>query len=213
MYIKETFIKDIEELLPQNFTSLHDFGYTGFINETGNCTQTISFGYTEYFPHTAEFVGISAHVDFKDYEAILENAQKELNIPITKRNTIRMSIAHCTIDAHKSVIKKVSSSKDFDSIKADFNKIVLGPTREFFNENSTIDKISKKLEPLQPKDVVQFIQGAPLFSRTILILKLGKSPLYEEKCKEYRDVLLNQVDKTKKESYRNELKLFNYLFA
>jgi hypothetical protein len=210
VYNKESFNKHINAIIPDRFNRVET--YCMFQKEIHNHMEIIYYSHRDYFPHGVYIEGASAEIVFPEVESILNSLLDKYNI--------QQRYGNCTIHAALHNIEGIDYSKfnieihddeSFQIVAAEIKKIVKYGAMPFFEKYDTLEKVADLLADKTPEEIVPYIQGAILFPKTILILKIAKHKRFEEKLIEFREVLKQYTEE--KEIYKQMLMLYDNLFA
>lgn len=211
MYTKDHLIKDMEQLIPKGFTVKHFFGSIQFERIEKDRQLAISIGYNQY-PGSFYPKGMGASIKFHDVEDILN--------PILEKNQIQRNIENRTIHLNLKNIKEVNYSRfeteihdeeSFQVVAVEIKKIITKGAMPFFEKYNTLSTVADLLANKEPQEAVPYIQGAILFPKTILILKLANHPSFQTQMYLYYEALKQYAEK--KEVYKQMLLVFENLFS
>ena len=212
VYLKEHFCKDIELLKPEGYNVKYSFGSVRFEKKEKDRLLRIGIGYNEYFPHSAIIKGVSAYIYIEGVEDVFSCFLDKYKIPKSYGDsTIRQSLMVVDEVNYSVFDSEIHDEKSFQIIAKELTKIIDYGALPFFEKHDTLEKVADLLSQKKPEEVVPYIQGAILFPKTILILRLARHPQFKEKLLEYRRVL--ELQAKKNEVYKNMLLVYDDLFS
>ena len=208
-------IKDLELALKS--ISLDGFKFKkvigGFqwIQKLPNRTNIIGVGHSGY-PDLYRTSRPSLRVSYDEVEDILDRVYKETEIKknFEDRSTIKGDTRNIVDVNYKVFDIHIKDKLNYPQVLMELKKIIQQSALPFFQECNSLEKIAELLADKTPQEVVPYIQGAILFPKTILILKLSNHPSFNTKLLEYYGVLKKQAEK--KDTYKDVLTVFLELF-
>lgn len=209
-YKKENFNKHINTIIPNGFNKVG--AYCMFQKEMNNRIEIIYYSHRDYFPHRVYIEGVSAEIVFPKVENVLYPLLDKYNIQ-QRYGKYTMHTALHDIDCidYSKLNIGIHNDESFQVVAKEVKKIVKYGAIPFFEEYDTLEKVADLLSDKTPEKIVPYMQGAILFPKTILILKIAKHTKFEEKLVEFREVLKQYAEK--KEIYKQMLILYDNLFA
>jgi hypothetical protein len=152
-----------------------------------------------------------ASIRFHKIEDKIIDSSKELGIVINETGYTIKNKSLENNDFNYSIFEsRIDNKQIFDEVIKSEKHYIQKSILPFFEKYQDLNNVAELLSRLKPQEVVSYIQGAMLFSKTILILKETNHPSYKKKRDEYYEVLKKQ--ETKKDVYKQQLQLFESLF-
>jgi len=172
-------------------------------------TSRISITFNECFPHSVIFNSVSPSLFFEEIEQVLMLKNQALGIDYNSIDTLRLGSKGSNKD-YSIMDAEIENESQFLSIKQNIEHIIKIDCLPFFEKYKDLASVADLLSEFKPQEVVPYIQGAKLFSKTILILRETEHPRYEERRDEFYELLKELA--TRKEVYKQQLNLFELLF-
>ncbi len=208
---KEEFKINISKLLLDNsFMIQGDSQTIIFKQDKGISKREIVFGYMDFSPSGFRFRYPFIKVLFRNVEDILKSVYTRLNKNYIESGTIHKVLNKLEGVDYSVLEMTIDSNETFQKVEVEIQKIIQDGAIPFFEQYDTLEKVADLLADKTPYEVVPYIQGAILFPKTILILKLTNHPNFNEKLIEFYEVLKEQAEK--KDTYKDILAVFMELF-
>ena len=152
-----------------------------------------------------------ASIRFSKIEKKINSKLKELKFDIKENDYTIKNKSIEDSDFDYSIFEtRIDNKECFDKVFKYEIEYINKSVLPFFEKYQDLNNVAELLSKLKPQEVVPYIQGPKLFSKTILILKETNHPKYEPKRDEFYEVLKKQA--LKKEVYKQQLQLFESLF-
>jgi hypothetical protein len=209
-------IKELEKLVKPTISGfqykkeIKGFSWTKKLHDR---QEVIDIGYRTYYPNMFQLYTPFLYIYFNEVETILGEYLKEYDIKniwgISR--TIQRSLRDIEGIDYSKFETKIHDEESFQIVAEEIKKIIEYGAMPFFEKYSTLESVANLLSDKKPEEIVPYIQGAILFPKTILILKLAKHTTYEEKLIEFREALA--IYAKKKEIYKQILMIYDDLFS
>lgn len=208
VYLKNVFESQIQSLCPEGFEKDKNLSLFKRVEKTN--IKRIHISVNEYFPHSAQVVGVSVDIKFDATENILNPLLLKYNL--TEGISTIGKVMNDVKDVNYSVLDtEIYNDVTFNIVAVEIKKILDIGVLPFFEKYNSLYNVASLLSDKKPEEIVPYIQGAILLPKTVLILKQVNHPNYKNKLVEFYQVLLQYAEK--KESYRVFFKIFNELFG
>ncbi len=207
--LKNDLVEIMQSLKPTGFEIEYYKGSIYLVEDESSIRKIIIITFLENFPHSITFTGVHFSITYNIVEDILMRQSVLLGLEYSPSSSFVYSDFNLSCE-HTLIDKIIETQKDLLTMKPLFKDIITNTARPFFEEYQDLNQVAEFFSRLTPQEVVPYIRRAKLFCKTILILRETKHTSFEEKRNEFYRVLQKQA--SKKEVYRQQLKLFESLF-
>jgi hypothetical protein len=172
--------------------------------------ESINLSHSDYFPHSVLIQGVIVNICFPELIKLFEEVESKFTIDTFPNEIFRKSLVEIEGVNYKIFELEIKDDETFSVVSSEIVKVIEKGAFPFFEEFSTLEKIADFIAVKKPQDIVPFIQGAKLFVKAIMILKVANHPDYLKKRDEYYEVLKSQA--LKNPNYIPYQKAFEELF-
>jgi hypothetical protein len=211
IYTRKDFQKHIERIQIADFKLKPAVQAFLFIREFKSKQETIIISYRDYAPHGFCIDGISVNISFRKVESVIFPLYNRHNINEISDGTLSNVFQNLENVDYNLLESEVKDDDSFGIVKYEIEKIINNGVFPFFEKCNSLSDISDFLAFKSAEEISHYIQGAKLFPKTILILKLSNHPHFETKLLEFYEILKRYSQK--KFIYLSYLNLFVDLFS
>jgi hypothetical protein len=205
---KDDLVNSFKQIIPKNFKLSYHPGVLFLENKSEKRLQRISFGFTNFFPEFIYFNGITCQIIFYEIEKILIEESQKIGVKYSAASTFNY-FPQANSDLNIKDLE-ITSIEDFSINKTKISKLISETCLPALDKYSDIETVANLLSPLSNEEIVPYIQGPILFSKTILILKETNHPNFKIKRDEFYSIL--KTYENNHVAYKEQLKLFEHLF-
>ena len=210
VYLKEHFERQIESLCPQGFEKEKNLSIFKRIESTH--TKRIHISANEYFPHSAQVVGVSIDVTFAEIETILNPLLDKYNIAQRYGNTtIGRSLQNVEGVNYEVLRSEITDEQTFNKVANELANVIFKGALPFFEEFNEIKKVSERLSLMSEEEISNFISGI-VGIKVPLIKKLAHAPDFQIELENRNRFYSSEVFKYPK-YFKDHEKVFNEIFA
>lgn len=179
-------------------------GYS-WTKEYPNRTERIVIGYRGY-PDSYVIYTPSVDIYFPEVENIL----KEHDLGGELKSTFGKSFHDLQGVDYDKLTTEINSDESFSVVKNVIENILENGVKPFLYQFTSLEEIANFLANMKPVEIVPYIQGSILYPKTVLIMKLANHADFNKRLIDFRNILLDNIDKNKR--YPILLERYNKIF-
>lgn len=177
-----------------------------FFKNDGDAKYKFFIGYINQNKLQSPFITIT----YPKIESILNRSSKALGLNIGKSNySIKRKRGNEEVDFSLFSLE-IKDTETFKIVFKEIERIFVEIAQVFFKDFNKLSKVAELFSNFEPKEIVPYIQGKKLFTKSILILRETQHSKFHEKKIEFYEFLKKQA--ITKEAYKKELYFFEHLF-